>query len=116
MRPFVLLMLAMLSVSAQAGDTLPNIIWDYECRHIQKKAPFTCEMKGERMHIKLLKERKQMNKQESSRADYEFAKFIYRYFQLGGKRFEITAEWPGYTPRRCGPTPKRINYLCHNNQ
>lgn len=85
----------------------------YECEHIAPAvANFTCKLdNGMKLHM--LKPKAELNQEQRKRADYEFDKIVLEYREIGGRGFDVTAEWwPDNAKRVCGFFHESTNYNC----
>ena len=122
MKGFVLCLLCVVSAQAFAGDPyVPNrIVFAYECKQATLEQPyFRCEIEpkegrslsGLKLHWITLPS--DMSDAKREQADYLFNKIVLRYFQLGGRTFDVTAEkWPRNEVRGCSPLKSALGYTC----
>lgn len=122
MKTVLFCLFCVVSVQASAADPyVPNrIVFAYECKQATTEQPyFRCEivqeegrsLSGLKLHWITLPS--DMSGAKRERADYLFNKIVLRYFELGGRTFNVTAEkWPSNEVRGCSPLKSAHGYTC----
>lgn len=120
MRYIPLIAALLLSSTTQAGEpTTPRgIVMAHECETTDpSNAGFSCHFDSSGMLIVMHEKAGDMTPERRKQTDYEFYRLALRFFELGGRSFEVRSNhWPKSRVRTC----VRINgkpfyeYTCHS--
>lgn len=95
--------------------TPAGVVLGGECRQIDpKQTGFTCTLRRQGLALRWIEKQSAMPAERQERSMYEFNKIILRYFELGGRAFEVTADfWPAAAKRTCyALKPSYRTYTC----
>lgn len=117
MRAVTVVVLALFAAPVFAAN-LQGLVFGYECRHINpKETGFTCSINKEdktRITIHFVDDFRKLPKKEHEYKGYRFHALLVRYFELGGKWFDLTyANSPGKTVNCYRVKGKKFSYLCN---
>ena len=105
MRYIIALVALLLAAPVVHADpkTPRGIVFAYECKQIDPQITgFSCEFDNGQLTIVHHERLKDMTPERRDRANYELEKIALRYFELGGKGFDVRADfWPLTRRRLC---------------
>lgn len=114
MRTFATLILVAFCTAAGAEEVSPRgAIIGYECTHAPSDVGFTCSFNHANgyLHFQWHEKLTDMSDVRRERAWYEYSKLAVRYFELGGKSFDMHYDfWPANQVRQCSHIKGRPAY------
>lgn len=105
MRYAVALLSLLTTFSTHAEPSTPRgIVFAYECKQIDKvKTGFECQFNDGQLTLHRHERFADMTPERRDFAEYEYNKIALRYFELGGKAFQVAADfWDKGKGRTCG--------------
>lgn len=95
--------------------TPAGVVLGGECRQINpKQTGFTCTLRRQGIALHWTEAHTAMPAERQERSMYEFNKIVLRYFDLGGRAFNVTADFwpPGAKRTYYALKPKYRTYTC----
>jgi hypothetical protein len=105
--------------SVVAGASPAVTVFGTECRAIDSKVTgFTCDLRPQGLAIHWVEKQSEMTAARRDRSIYERERIVLRYFDLGGRAFDVTASyWPKGAHRMCfAMKPRYQTYTCVDKQ
>ncbi len=112
-RAFMLLLLIPLPASAAPPNA---VVFAHECKAVDpSKTGIRCDIGNGVMQLRWVK-RENKTAAQSEAAKYEYSRLIMRYFDLGGRHFDVRGDrWPSGVMKQCWISDNRSVY-CKNLQ
>ena len=116
-RSILLIIPALLLIAnvALAGEpkTPRGVVLANECQQVNNQhLGFTCVFEDGQLMMRLHEPKSKMSQERRKRSDYEFNRLALRYFELGGKGFEVRADtWAPNQRRLCSHVKGRPYYV-----
>lgn len=120
MRYITLVFALLISAAAQAGEpTTPRgIVMAHECESTDpSKAGFSCHFDSNGMLIVMHENADDMAPERRKQTDYEFYRLALRFFELGGRSFDVRSDhWAKNRIRTCVRLKGKpfYEYTCHS--
>lgn len=108
MRALLCLLLILPFLTGAAFAASPNaVVFAHECKSVNpEKSGLACGTWHGRMHLHWVKSKKEIEAVQP--AHYEYSRIIMRYFDLGGRHFDVTANhWKPGQMNSCSINPRR---------